>query len=771
MYTQKMIRLFAVALTVLLVGSAAQSAQEASDPLLNTLPADCIGVLRVNNLNDALTKIDTYLAGASPVPLTMMVNMQLAAITGDPALTGIDKAGSFVLIAMPAGEEEVAAGLLVPVTSFDEFIGANQFITKSEDGTALLKAPQSPVGGSVLSPVLGGKYALAMPEEEKELLAVLKSAIENKTSQRLSARLNAVQAKEAVSAPVWGFVNLSLAYDKYGQDLLAGIEETMQAASQEATAGMMAFAGKMYSEMFKEFAGDADSLTFSVQPEAALLTIDTTLRSKDGSELAKMLQADPAAAKDYKLAGFADNAYAVNGAIKINQPLFKQYNEMMIRIMDTAAQGETSSEQSAKTKELMNQMMQMLGSEVVFSFSYAAGTPPMRLREVFELKEGSSMKSLMEPGLEVANAMYKSMGFPFAMTYKPGSETYKGVAIDALKLTFSGEQENADEQLTKEFEKIYGPEGIEYYMAQKGRLVFVTMGSKGLDEIKGLIDQQASPPAGGDIKQALDLLAPTGHTDAAVSINVIRLMKGLGEMLQSITAGQTTQSPFTNIFSGLNLQSQSSLVIGSKVADGQLGLRTALPKQHLIEIVTAAMQIQQQMMQQQQQMQQQWQTEPNQQQSGAAAPDAAMQPAQEATPLKSWVGKKAPELRMVDLNGQTHRVSRLKGKKVVLDFWATWCAPCKESIPHLIDLRAKTAAEQAVIIGLTNEPQEKVSEYVKTAKINYPIAIYTEEVPAPYGEVTGLPTLFLIDAEGTITDVIEGYDPETTPAKVEAFLK
>lgn len=762
----------AVLFAIWLAGTAFPAAAPTTDAVLDSLPENCVVVIRVNNLNDAMTKLDAYLAGASPMPLSMMLNMQLVSITGDAMLNGIDKSGSFVLFAVPAGEEEVKAGLLVPVTSFAD-LAKNQNITKLDEKLSMLSAPDSNVGAVVLAPALGGKYALAVHESEKDSMPLLQQAIENKTAKRLSTRLNAVQSKEAVSVPAWAFVNLAAIYSQHGEEMLQGLEGAMTSmAADEKTAGMMQFATKMYSEMFKTFAGDTDSLTLAIKPEAALLTVDTVLRAKDGSPFAQMLVADPAGTQGYKLAGYTDNSYAVNVLTKINQPFFTKLNESMLRIMETSAQDGYSPEEMQKMKGLMTKWMDLVGKEFAVSFSYGGGMPPVRFHEIVELKQGTSAAALMSEGLEMVNSMYKSMGMPFMLSYQPGTETYKQIAIDTIKIAPTEAAKTAPEFV--EMSKMMGPEGMSYYMAQKGSQLILAMGPKGVDEIKALIDQPADKAVAGDMKTALDTLNGTGYTDMAASINIIRLMKGMGEMIQTM-GGEEQINPFKSL-SGMNLQSQSCLVMGGKVADGQLGMRIALPKQHLLEIVTAAMQIQQQMLQQQQAPQEQQEpnqaAEPQTPAAAALAPQAGAEAnGEQASELKTWVGKKAPELRMMDLSGQTHRISRLKGKKVVLDFWATWCPPCKESIPHLIALRGKTSPETAAIIGLTNEEQEKVAAYVKDAGINYPIAIYGEDLPAPYGQVTGLPTMFLIDAEGTITDVIEGYDPQIVSQKLDAFLK
>jgi thiol-disulfide isomerase/thioredoxin len=455
----------------------------------------------------------------------------------------------------------------------------------------------------------------------------------------------------------------------------------------------------------------------------------------------------------------------------MNKAALKQVNDMMIRILDASITDGVTEEQKQQMKSLLNKWMQIMGNEVAFSFSYAGGKPPVRFQEVVALSEGSSGRDMMAEGLELANSLYKIMDLPFELVQSGAVETYKDVEIDALQIKFA---EGAAQDEGMDFiSQMYGENGLTYYMAQKGNLLMMAMGPKGIDEIKSLIDRPAAAEPSADMKQALQLLNGSGYTDAAVSINVIKLMKGLGEMMQSMSA-EGMPNPFANIFSGINIQSQSSLMAGARIADGQFGMRLALPKQHLIEVVTAGMQIQQKMMQSQMEMQQQLQ----QDQSGASetpspfgAPSPNAPSTQASPELKSWIGKKAPELKVVDLDGQIHRISRLKGKKVVLDFWATWCPPCKEAIPHLVELRKQVTPEKAAIIGLTNEPQDKVSEFVKGSSINYAVAVYSDELPAPYGKVTALPTVFLIDADGTIVDVIEGFDPESTPGQIDAFLK
>ena len=205
--------------------------------------------------------------------------------------------------------------------------------------------------------------------------------------------------------------------------------------------------------------------------------------------------------------------------------------------------------------------------------------------------------------------------------------------------------------------------------------------------------------------------------------------------------------------------------MGGKVADGGASHRIALPKQHLVEVVAMAMKIQQEAMETQQKAMKA-QQEMMQNEGSLQMPTPVQQTPQ--NPMQSWVGKPAPEIKMVDLDGKIYQVSKLKGKKVILDFWATWCPPCKKAIPDLIKL-ADSNGSDLVILGLSNEPVDILVSFVKKAKINYSVITYNDkDVPAPYNKVTAIPTLFLIDSEGIIQDVITGYhEPEELQSRLK----
>jgi peroxiredoxin len=121
-----------------------------------------------------------------------------------------------------------------------------------------------------------------------------------------------------------------------------------------------------------------------------------------------------------------------------------------------------------------------------------------------------------------------------------------------------------------------------------------------------------------------------------------------------------------------------------------------------------------------------------------------------------WKTVQAPDLEVTALDGTKFRLEELKGKRVVLNFWATWCAPCVMEIPHFVKLAEETSTDDLVIIGISDEDTTVLKAFIKEKGINYAV-VSDDELPSPYGLIHSIPTTFFIDRNGVIQEVFEGY--------------
>ncbi|HRU39833.1 MAG TPA: TlpA disulfide reductase family protein [Candidatus Goldiibacteriota bacterium] len=122
---------------------------------------------------------------------------------------------------------------------------------------------------------------------------------------------------------------------------------------------------------------------------------------------------------------------------------------------------------------------------------------------------------------------------------------------------------------------------------------------------------------------------------------------------------------------------------------------------------------------------------------------------------------KAPDFDLKDINGKSLKLSDYRGKVVILDFWATWCPPCKAEIPSFIELHKEYKGD-LVVIGLALENDlAKVKTFYMRNNMNYPVALSPQDIPLQYGGIQGIPTTFIIDREGNIRDRYVGFRPKT----------
>jgi len=139
-------------------------------------------------------------------------------------------------------------------------------------------------------------------------------------------------------------------------------------------------------------------------------------------------------------------------------------------------------------------------------------------------------------------------------------------------------------------------------------------------------------------------------------------------------------------------------------------------------------------------------------------------------------GGSAPDFSLSDLSGKEYRLSDLRGKVVLLEFWATWCPPCRESIPAMNELYKKYNEKGLLLLGISVDKGQNIAEdllsFVREYSISYPVLLDTKNINNIYG-IYSIPTTVLIDKEGKIVLKNIGFSPEIEgrlSAEIERLL-
>lgn len=135
---------------------------------------------------------------------------------------------------------------------------------------------------------------------------------------------------------------------------------------------------------------------------------------------------------------------------------------------------------------------------------------------------------------------------------------------------------------------------------------------------------------------------------------------------------------------------------------------------------------------------------------------------------------KAPEFSLKSVDGKTVKLSDYKGKVVIIDFWATWCPPCRKGIPDLISIQNEFK-DKVVIIGISLDREKTIKDvpgFVKNNGINYPVVYGDDKVVIDYGGIQSIPTSFVVDKNGTVVDMHVGLvSKDTFVNKIKELLK
>ena len=147
--------------------------------------------------------------------------------------------------------------------------------------------------------------------------------------------------------------------------------------------------------------------------------------------------------------------------------------------------------------------------------------------------------------------------------------------------------------------------------------------------------------------------------------------------------------------------------------------------------------------------------------SGKEKPDAAAAPTRAA----------APTFQLTALDGQSLTLSALRGKVVLIDFWATWCGPCRDEVPKLVELQRAYGPRGVQLVGISmDDDADKVKAFYRELHMNYPVAIGEAALGERFGGVLGLPVKFLVDKQGRLVGRLDTADPAQLRPELDRLL-
>jgi len=317
-----------------------------------------------------------------------------------------------------------------------------------------------------------------------------------------------------------------------------------------------------YLDFIKEYIPQLDSLSLKVTPEPDMLGLSLKLAARPDSELARLLVRDPAMKQGYRLAGFLNSPAAVKLIAKTNKPLFTKLNTVFVEMFTQAMGGTLSETQIRNWKAMMADSVDNMGHEAAIAFSFAPAMPPVAIKEVIYVTNPKAVLDRMNMSMQLANDIYKSMGIDATLAVQPEGQLYKGVQIHALKFDMKAPPEAGEAE--KMMVESMLSSAFNFKFAAADSFMLVAGGPDADRDLRQLIDQALSgrdAAATGDIRTAMVVIPDASSTDFVASVNVIRLVSGVGTMMSAmpIPGGQL----FGAMFSELNVPTKSCLAIAS----------------------------------------------------------------------------------------------------------------------------------------------------------------------------------------------------------------
>jgi len=145
-----------------------------------------------------------------------------------------------------------------------------------------------------------------------------------------------------------------------------------------------------------------------------------------------------------------------------------------------------------------------------------------------------------------------------------------------------------------------------------------------------------------------------------------------------------------------------------------------------------------------------------------------------AADLKLWTGGPPPALALSDLNGRAHRLADYRGKVVLINFWATWCGPCRDEMPSIQSLKEKMAGKPFAVLAVNlDEPESRIRKFLSQMKVDFTVLLDPGRPAAKAWGARILPASFVIGPDGRIRYTLVGeinWDNEHIVARISELL-
>jgi len=145
-----------------------------------------------------------------------------------------------------------------------------------------------------------------------------------------------------------------------------------------------------------------------------------------------------------------------------------------------------------------------------------------------------------------------------------------------------------------------------------------------------------------------------------------------------------------------------------------------------------------------------------------------------AADLKAGAGGPAPALALNDLNGRAHRLSDYRGQVVLVNFWATWCEPCRDEMPSIQNLKVKLAGKPFAVLAVNlDEPESRIRRFLSQANVDFTVLLDPERRAAKAWDARILPASFVIGPDGRVRYSVVGeitWDHELVVSRITELL-